>query len=93
MSASVSNVTEFGVQHRTAGSSRKEVQMRILFATTAGAGHLGPLIPFAKAATAADVEIMVAAPASFPYVTMGDEAAWFRLQGSLGGVTAPRPCM
>src|SRR6266508_4795950 len=23
-------------------------------------------------------------------VTMGDEAAWFRLQGSLGGVTAPK---
>jgi UDP:flavonoid glycosyltransferase YjiC (YdhE family) len=45
--------------------------MRILFATTAGAGHFGPLIPFAKAATAADAEIMVAAPASFEEAVVG----------------------
>jgi UDP:flavonoid glycosyltransferase YjiC (YdhE family) len=39
--------------------------MRILFATTAGAGHFGPLIPFARAAAAAGHEVVVAAPRMF----------------------------
>ena len=39
--------------------------MRVLFSTTAGAGHFTPLIPFAKACEAAGHEVMVAAPASF----------------------------
>jgi UDP:flavonoid glycosyltransferase YjiC (YdhE family) len=39
--------------------------MRILFATTAGAGHFGPLIPFARAAVAAGHEVSVAAPQMF----------------------------
>ena len=39
--------------------------MRALFATTAGAGHLGPMVPFARAMRAAGHEVAVAAPASF----------------------------
>ncbi|HJV09141.1 MAG TPA: glycosyltransferase [Acidimicrobiales bacterium] len=39
--------------------------MRVLFSTTAGAGHFGPQVPFAKACQAAGHEVMVAAPASF----------------------------
>jgi UDP:flavonoid glycosyltransferase YjiC (YdhE family) len=39
--------------------------MRVLFSTTAGAGHFGPLIPFARACAAAGHEVRVAAPASF----------------------------
>ena len=39
--------------------------MRILFSTTAGAGHFGPLIPVARAGSAAGHEVAVAAPASF----------------------------
>ena len=38
--------------------------MRLLFATTRGAGHVGPLIPFARAAAAAGHEVLVAGPAS-----------------------------
>jgi UDP:flavonoid glycosyltransferase YjiC (YdhE family) len=38
--------------------------MRILFATTAGAGHLGPLVPFAAAATELGHDVCVAAPGS-----------------------------
>jgi UDP:flavonoid glycosyltransferase YjiC (YdhE family) len=38
--------------------------MRILFATTAGAGHFGPLIPFARAAAARHT-VAVAAPQLF----------------------------
>ncbi len=38
--------------------------MRILFATTAGAGHLGPLVPFAAAATELGHDVVVAAPGS-----------------------------
>src|SRR5450432_1516666 len=48
-----------------------EFQMRILFATTAGAGHFGALIPFAKAAVAGHSEVMVAAPASFRDAVVG----------------------
>jgi hypothetical protein len=39
--------------------------MRVLFSTTAGAGHFGPLIPFARACGDAGHEVKVAAPESF----------------------------
>ena len=39
--------------------------MRVLFSTTAGSGHFGPLVPFARACVAAGHAVMVAAPASF----------------------------
>jgi len=72
--------------------------MRILFATTAGAGHFGPLIPFAKAATAANAEIIVAAPASFeeavigaglPFWALGEPTAeeWRAVMAGVGGLT------
>ena len=39
--------------------------VRVLFATTAGAGHFGPLIPFATAMRDAGHEVRVAAPGPF----------------------------
>ena len=39
--------------------------MRVLFSTTAGSGHFGPLVPFADACRRAGHEVVVAAPASF----------------------------
>ncbi len=43
--------------------------MRILFATTRGAGHVGPLIPFAHACLAAGHDVrMAAAPSAEPHV-------------------------
>jgi UDP:flavonoid glycosyltransferase YjiC (YdhE family) len=39
--------------------------MRVLVTTTAGAGHFGPLVPFADACRRAGHEVLVAAPASF----------------------------
>jgi MGT family glycosyltransferase len=39
--------------------------VRILFSTTAGTGHFGPLIPFARACAAAGHTVAVAAPARF----------------------------
>ena len=43
--------------------------MRILFATTRGAGHVGPLVPFAHACVAAGHEVLVAAaPSTAPHV-------------------------
>ena len=39
--------------------------MRVLFSTTAGSGHFGPLIPFARACVDAGHLVKVAAPASF----------------------------
>ncbi|EWT00219.1 hypothetical protein N865_17565 [Intrasporangium oryzae NRRL B-24470] len=39
--------------------------MRVLFSTTAGAGHLGPLVPLARACQTAGHEVVVAAPVSF----------------------------
>lgn len=39
--------------------------MRVLMATTAGAGHFGPLVPFADALHRAGHDVLVAAPASF----------------------------
>ena len=39
--------------------------MRVLFSTTAGSGHFGPLVPFAEACRHAGHGVKVAAPASF----------------------------
>jgi len=39
--------------------------MRVLFSTTAGVGHFGPMVPVARACAAAGHEVAVAAPASF----------------------------
>lgn len=39
--------------------------MRVLLATTANAGHFGPMVPFARACLRAGHEVLVAAPASF----------------------------
>lgn len=39
--------------------------MRVLVSTTAGAGHFGPSLPFARACVAAGHEVAVAAPKSF----------------------------
>jgi UDP:flavonoid glycosyltransferase YjiC (YdhE family) len=39
--------------------------VRILFSTTAGTGHFGPLIPFARACVAAGYRVAVAAPVRF----------------------------
>src|SRR3954471_14557763 len=38
--------------------------MRLLFATTRGAGHVGPLIPFARAARDAGHDVLFAGPGS-----------------------------
>ena len=38
--------------------------MRVLFATTRGAGHFGPLVPFARACVRAGHDVLVAGPAS-----------------------------
>lgn len=45
--------------------------MRVLFSTTAGSGHFGPLIPFAKACCDTGHEVKVAAPASFSATVTG----------------------
>lgn len=45
--------------------------MRVLFSTTAGAGHFGPMVPFAKACHDAGHEVKVAAPASFAGAVAG----------------------
>lgn len=45
--------------------------MRILFSTTAGAGHFAPLIPFARACVDAGHDVRVAAPASFASTVVG----------------------
>jgi UDP:flavonoid glycosyltransferase YjiC (YdhE family) len=37
----------------------------MLFSTTAGSGHFGPMVPFAKACRDAGHEVLVAAPATF----------------------------
>ena len=65
--------------------------MRFLFATTRGAGHVGPLIPFARAAAAAGHRVLFAGPepagravrrAGFPFAVVGSpdreetERAW-----------------
>jgi UDP:flavonoid glycosyltransferase YjiC (YdhE family) len=45
--------------------------MRVLFSTTAGAGHFGPLIPFARACVTAGHEVRVAAPSTFASAVEG----------------------
>src|SRR5215218_4364843 len=65
--------------------------MRFLFATTRGAGHAGPLIPFARAAAAAGHDVLMAGPGSaarivrragLPFAAVGEpsrshaERAW-----------------
>lgn len=39
--------------------------MRVLFASTAGTGHFGPMVPVARACAEAGHEVVVVAPASF----------------------------
>ena len=79
--------------------------MRILFATTRGAGHLGPLVPFAHACVAAGHEVLVAAAPSieahvrraglpFAAVDEPDEATmaetWARVQAAANPVDQAR---
>jgi glycosyltransferase len=45
--------------------------MRVLFSTTAGAGHFGPLIPVARACAAAGWDVAVAAPSTFSDTVRG----------------------
>jgi len=45
--------------------------VRVLFSTTAGSGHFGPLVPFARACRAAGHDVVVAAPASFAPAVAG----------------------
>jgi hypothetical protein len=45
--------------------------MRVLFSTTAGTEHFGPLIPFARAAAAAGHTVAVAAPSGFAEMVSG----------------------
>ena len=40
-------------------------RVRVLFSTTAGEGHFGPMVPVARACAAAGHEVAVAAPGSF----------------------------
>jgi UDP:flavonoid glycosyltransferase YjiC (YdhE family) len=47
-----------------AARARPEGSVRVLFATTRGAGHFGPLVPFARACARAGHDVIVAAPAS-----------------------------
>jgi UDP:flavonoid glycosyltransferase YjiC (YdhE family) len=73
------------------------VGMRILFATTRGAGHVGPLVPFAQACVAAGHEVFVATPpsagahvkrAGLPLATLGEpdaatmDAIWARVKAA-----------
>jgi UDP:flavonoid glycosyltransferase YjiC (YdhE family) len=45
--------------------------MRVLFSTTAGPGHFGPLIPVAKACVAGGATVAVAAPSGFAGTVTG----------------------
>jgi UDP:flavonoid glycosyltransferase YjiC (YdhE family) len=45
--------------------------MRVLFSTTAGTGHFGPLLPVAKACAAAGESVAVAAPSGFAETVTG----------------------
>lgn len=71
--------------------------MRVLFATTAGSGHLGPLLPFAHACRRAGHEVAVAAPAGFAtaveatgfaHLAFGDapDDEWMAVMQSLPGL-------
>ena len=89
---------------RCAGAP-SDPHMRILFATTRGAGHLGPLVPFAHACVAAGHEVLVAAAPSieahvrraglpFAAVDEPDEATmagtWARVQTAANPVDQAR---
>ena len=51
--------------------------MRVLLATTAGAGHLGPLVPFGAGCRRVGHDVVVAAPAEFvPAVERAGFEAW-----------------
>jgi UDP:flavonoid glycosyltransferase YjiC (YdhE family) len=71
--------------------------MRVLLASTAGAGHLGPLVPFAHAIRRAGHELLVAAPisaqprverAGLPFISFADaperdvEPVWERVRAA-----------
>lgn len=45
--------------------------MRVLFSTTAGSGHFGPMVPVARACRDAGHDVKVAAPASFAAAVAG----------------------
>ena len=69
--------------------------MRVLVATTAGSGHFGPLLPFARALRGCGHVVEVAAPASFgaavarsgfPHLPFADVA-----EGKLGAIYASLP--
>ena len=73
--------------------------MRVLLASTAGAGHLGPLVPFAHALRRAGHEILVAAPisaqprverAGLPSISVRRPAG-ARSRAGLGARPAQRP--
>jgi UDP:flavonoid glycosyltransferase YjiC (YdhE family) len=71
--------------------------MRVLFASTSGAGHFGPLVPFANAIRRAGHEVLVAAPmsaqarverAGLPFISFADplerdlEPLWARIRAA-----------
>ena len=71
--------------------------MRVLLASTSGAGHFGPLVPFANALRRAGHEILVAAPisaqsrverAGLPFISFADplerelEPVWARVRAA-----------
>jgi UDP:flavonoid glycosyltransferase YjiC (YdhE family) len=71
--------------------------MRVLFASTAGAGHFGPLVPFANAIRRAGHDVLVAAPmsaqarverAGLPFISFADplerdlEPLWARIRAA-----------
>ena len=71
--------------------------MRVLVATTAGAGHFGPIVPFALACAAAGHEVRVAAPlllgtavaqTGFEYVPLADPS-----EAELASVFAALPTL
>ncbi|HEX2052176.1 MAG TPA: glycosyltransferase [Actinomycetota bacterium] len=51
--------------------------MKVLFASTAGAGHFGPLVPFVEGARRGGHDVLVAAPAAFgPFVERAGFPFW-----------------
>ena len=71
--------------------------MRVLFASTPGAGHVGPLVPFANVIRRAGHEVLVAAPmsaqarverAGLPFISFADpherelEPLWARIRAA-----------
>ena len=67
--------------------------MRVLFSTTAGTGHFGPLIPFARACAANGHTVAVAAPGRFAETVTGagfDHLAYGEPPSELIGQTFAR---